>query len=239
MGCSQQLSDFEAEWLLKSGCEETLKIYQQQENTRKAELEFSQLKSKYQVDSYPDTDISSRLYPILKKLDNGGKLDNKDIQWVKKKKLNSLIQLDEEQRISKLFIKLKKDYQAVQHPDNKPFGDLFKVLVKIAYSDKSFSKLLGVLEILPEHLKTDLREKDIDWLTTQGLSETAAIARKIHFNFLKDKYRIIGHNLPADPFYLIMLKLEREERLDPKQVVQLIEEDRLSTGGKIAIAYHN
>ena len=44
--------------------------------------------------------------------------------------------------------------------------------------------------------------------------------------------------MPADPFYFIMLKLEREERLDPKQVVQLIEEDSLSKGGKIAIAYH-
>ncbi|MDY6896990.1 MAG: hypothetical protein SWZ49_02795 [Cyanobacteriota bacterium] len=55
---------------------------------------------------------------------------------------------------------------------------------------------------------------------------------------LRRKYQIIDPNLPIDPFYEIMLKLEREERLDPKQVVQLIEERRLSRHGKIAIAYY-
>jgi len=44
--------------------------------------------------------------------------------------------------------------------------------------------------------------------------------------------------LAIDPFYEIMLKLEREERLDPKQVIQLIKEERLSRQGKIVIAHY-
>ena len=72
----------------------------------------------------------------------------------------------------------------------------------------------------------------------RGLCDTAEIARKIHFQTLKRKYKIIDPNLPINPFYGIMVKLEREERLDPKQVVQLIEEHRLYRHGKIAIAYY-
>lgn len=234
----QQLSDYESEWLLDSGFEQTLEIYWQQENIRKAELEFLELKSKYQVTSYPDTSISSRLYSILKTIDYGGNLDIEDGNWLKKKKLNSLIKLDEEQRLSRLFIQLKEHYQAVNHPEIKPFSQLFKVLVRISYCDPTVFKLIGIIQTLPEHLKSELREKDINWLTQEGLCETAEIARKIHFQSLRRKYQIIDPNLPIDPFYGIMLKLEREERLDPKQVVQLIEERRLSRHGKIAIAYY-
>ncbi|MEC4819612.1 MAG: hypothetical protein SAK29_41030, partial [Scytonema sp. PMC 1069.18] len=63
-------------------------------------------------------------------------------------------------------------------------------------------------------------------------------ARQIHFELLKNKYQIIDPHLSIEPFYEIMLKLERKERLDPKQVIQLIEEGRLASGGKIAIAYY-
>ncbi|MDJ0694439.1 hypothetical protein [Mastigocoleus sp. MO_188.B34] len=232
LSVKEELSDSEAEWLLNSGLQEALKTYQQQKNIRKAELEFLELKSKYQVDYYKETVISSKLYSILKKLDSGDTLDHKDAQWLKKKKLNSLIKLDEEQRISRLFIKLKETYHATQNTDTKACDRLFKVLIRMAYCDTGVSKLLRIIQTLPEHFKSELHEKDINWLAEQGLCETAEIARKIHFQSLKSKYRIIGHNLPLDPFYLIMLKLEREERLDPKQVVQLIEEDSLSKGGK-------
>ena len=47
----EKLTDSEAEWLLELDFEETLEIHWQQENERKAELNFLKLKSKYQVDS--------------------------------------------------------------------------------------------------------------------------------------------------------------------------------------------
>lgn len=47
LDAKEPLFDSEAEWLLESGFEETLEIYWQQEEVKKAELEFLQLKSKY------------------------------------------------------------------------------------------------------------------------------------------------------------------------------------------------
>lgn len=66
------------------------------------------------------------------------------------------------------------------------------------------------------------------------------LAQQKHFAVLKSKYRIIdpGNELPLEPFYTIMQKLERQERLDPLLVVRLIEERLLSREGEIAIAYH-
>lgn len=69
LDAKEELCEFEAEWLLEQGFEETLEISWQQENIRKAEIEFSELKSKYQVAFYPETDISSKLYAILKQLE--------------------------------------------------------------------------------------------------------------------------------------------------------------------------
>jgi tetratricopeptide (TPR) repeat protein len=82
-----------------------------------------------------------------------------------------------------------------------------------------------------------LSEPDILWLSEEKLVETAKLAKYIHFKALKLKYQLVGE-LAINPFYEIMLKIERQERLDPKQVVQLIEEGRLPRHGKIATAYH-
>ena len=64
----EPLSDFEADWLLEHDFEETLKIHWQQEDERQAIVEFSELKAKYQINSFPDASISSPLYTILKKI---------------------------------------------------------------------------------------------------------------------------------------------------------------------------
>ncbi len=63
-------------------------------------------------------------------------------------------------------------------------------------------------------------------------------AKQKHFSALKRKYSLIEPTLPIEPFYTIMLKLEKKERLDPILVVQLIEERMLSSDGKIATAYY-
>ncbi|WP_228059270.1 hypothetical protein [Nostoc sp. LEGE 06077] len=48
---------------------------------------------------------------------------------------------------------------------------------------------------------------------------------------------MIDPTLPMQPFYEIMLKLEKKERLDILLVTQLIEKNMLSRDGKIAIAH--
>jgi hypothetical protein len=236
----EQLSESEAEWLLELDFKETLEVSLQQERERKAEIEFSELKSKYQVDFHPDTSISSPLYAILKKLNIEQELDKKQCQWLKKQKLSELISIDEELKNQKLFVKLKDKYKATQYQSSNPSSRLFSILKNFEISQLKSSNSRE-LELLAEDEDEDeefpISENDIQWLSEQGLDETVKIAQKIHFKALKNKYRIVGQ-LPLDPFYEIMLKLEREERLDPKQVVQLIEESQLSGHGKIAIAYY-
>jgi len=232
-----ELTESEAKWLLKSEHKEAQSIYQQRENERRSTLEFAQLKSKYQVESYPDKAITSKLYPILKNIDSGQDLNLEDRKWLQSKKMHTLVQLDEDLKNKNTFYKLREKYKAILHSDTEVFGELFKVLVKIAFYDSNPSSLSVAIVNLPEQFKCDLSEQDIKWLINEGLTESANIAQQIHFKYLKSKYQVIGQ-LPVNPFYEIMLKIEREERLDPKQVVQLIEKGSLSRHGKIAIAYY-
>lgn len=233
----EPLLESEADWLLNFNFHETLEIYWQQENTRKAEIEFLELKTKYQVEYEQNCSITSPLYLILKTLDNGEELSQKYQDWLKKKKMYELIKKDEEQRRKKLLYQLKKHYKASIYSDNNPSTQLFEILVKIAFCDSSLTHLISGIIALPDDLKSDLSYLDIQWLIEEGLIETAEIAKQVHFRILKKKYQIVGQ-LEIEPYYEIMLKLERQERLDPKQVIQLIEEKQLYREGKIALAYY-
>ncbi|MEB3232888.1 MAG: hypothetical protein VKJ64_17910 [Leptolyngbyaceae bacterium] len=210
------LSEDETNWLLDHGFQGTLEIYWQQEKKRKAIAEFAALKIKYKVDTLPNTSLASPLYAILKKLEEKQDLDDSECRWLEQQQLNRLAHIDRTRKDVKLFKKLKTKYQATGYKNTNPSSRLFLILKTIA---------------------SEITEDDINWLIGEDLLETAEMARAIHFRLLKAKYSIVGQ-LDPDPFYEIMLKLERAERLDPKQVVQLIEDGRLSRQGKIAIAHY-
>ena len=212
----EALSDFDANWLLDHDFEETLKIYWQQEHDREAITEFLDLKAKYSIDSFPDTSISSPLYGILKKIKEKQDLDNSECKWLEQQKLTQFIEIDRKRKDIKLFKQLKTRYQATRYKNSDPSSKLFQIL---------------------RNIESDVTEDDIQWLINEELLETAEIAKEIHFKILKVSYQIVGQ-LEVDPFYAIMLKIERGERLDPKQVIQLMEEGRLSRHGKIATAYY-
>jgi hypothetical protein len=212
----EPLPDFEADWLLEHNFEETLNIHWQQEDERKAIVEFLDLKAKYHLASFPDTSISSPLYGILKKLKGKQELENSECEWLEQQKLTQLIAIDQKRKDIKLFKELKVKYQSTRHGATDPSSKLFQVL---------------------RNMESEITEDDIQWLIKEELLETAEIAKLSHFKILKVKYQIVGQ-LAVDPFYEIMLKLERGERLDPKQVIQLLQEGRLSRQGKIALAHY-
>jgi hypothetical protein len=212
----EQLSDFEADWLSEYDFEETLKIHWQQEDERKSIDEFSDLKARYHIDSFPDKSISSPLYSILKKLKEKQELKDSECEWLGQKMLTRLIAIDRNRKDVKLFKELKTKYQANQYKSSDPSSKLFQIL---------------------KNIESETTEDNIQWLINEGLIRTAEIVKEIHFKILKEKYQILGQ-LTLDPFYEIMIKLERQERLDSKQVIQLIEEGSLSRHGKIAIAYY-
>lgn len=216
LDAKEPLSNPDADWLLNHNFEETLEIHWQQEDERKAVVEFSDLRTKYRINSFPDTSISSPLYAILKKLEEKQNLENSECEWLKQQELTQLIEIDRHCKEVKLFKDLKAKYQATRYQSSDPSSKLFLILKNIEFV---------------------VTEGDIQWLIHEQLLETAEIAKASHFKMLKAKYQIVGQ-LAVDPFYGIMLKLERGERLDPKQVIQLIEEGRLSRHGKIATAYY-
>jgi hypothetical protein len=232
------LKDSEADWLLEAELETPLEIYWKQEEERKAEVEFSELKSKYQVSSHPDTSISSPLYSVLQKLDRDEELNRDECEWLEQKNLSGLVALDKERQERKLFAQLKEKYKATQYQDSEPSSRLYIILRNLELSQLKFSSLSRDIQAMLNNLELQISEKDIDWLIQAELTETAKIAQQLHFKSLKAKYHIVDPRLPMEPFYDIMLKIEREERLDPKQVVQLIEEGQLSRSGKIAITHH-
>lgn len=231
LNVKEQLSDSDADWLLDNDFEETVEIHWQQEDERKAELEFSELKSKYQIDSHPNTSISSPLYSILRKLNSELELEPSECEWLKQQNLSELIAIDRERKDRRFFAELKNKYKATQYQSSDTSSRLFLILRILEISESKTSNPFGEAKVLIDS------EKDIQWLSEQGLVETVDIAKQLHFKALKTKYQIVGQ-LAIDPFYEIMLKLEREERLDPKQVIQLIEEGRLARHGKIARAYY-
>jgi hypothetical protein len=214
----QELSETESEWLFEYDFASTLEIYWQQEEDRKAKIEFSELKLKYQVDDCPDADPTSPLYLILKKLEVEEELDSRQCEWLQQQNLTKLIDIDRKRKEQRIFRELKTKYKATQDQSEDISSPLFTLLRNLEIGQVS--------------------DRDIQWLSEQGFVETVKIAQGIHFNNLKKKYNMVDPKLPVDPFYEIMLRLEREQRLEPKQVVQLMEEGRLSRHGKIAIAHY-
>jgi hypothetical protein len=232
-----ELSGLEVNWLIDHNFDKTLEFHWNQEEERKAELDFLNLKSKYQISHHPDTSASSLLYFILKKLKAKQDLEADECNWLKQQNLTRLVEIDQERKKKQAFIELKRKYKATEYQNPHPSDPLFDILKKLEICQTKFSVFFDYWATDINTSENQISEQDIRWLTEASLDATAAIAQQIHFRLLKAKYQLVGQ-LEADPFYEIMLKLEREVRLDPKQVIQLIEENRLSRHGKIAIAHY-
>ncbi|MBG0748804.1 MAG: hypothetical protein I4E98_19775, partial [Planktothrix agardhii KL2] len=67
------------DWLQQNGREDIIVFAK--------EKHFATLKSKYDLSDYPDKVVSSRLYPILKKLEKGNRLEEIEVAWLIEKNL--------------------------------------------------------------------------------------------------------------------------------------------------------
>ncbi|MEG3971265.1 hypothetical protein QUA00_27130 [Microcoleus sp. T2B6] len=328
------LNDSEVKWLKKQELFDTLGILQEKEAVREAE--FAQLKDKYKASEYPETSVSSPLYPILKNLEADKQLSESELNWLEEHQLSETLSIVLEMEQTRHFAELKVKYKATQSEDLSRSSHLYKVLKKIdldhqlGEQDINFLKKRKLTETMTVAIKkyvatlkskiqsgeqlseadidwlqklqkneredvitfaidkyaaslkskiqsgeqlseadfdwvkqngrddvitfaienyvVDLKikiqlgehlsEADIDWLKQNGREDVITFAQENEFAALKVKYRIIDRDFPFDPFYAIMVKLEKEERLDPVLVVQLIQQKLLASHGKIAMAYH-
>ena len=228
LDADMQLSESELNWLEEYQLSETLNIVLEIEQKR----HFAELKVKYKANESEDLSRSSHLYKVLKKIDVDNQLGEQDINFLKKRKLTETITL----ALDKFAASLKSQIQS-----GEPLSEADLDWVKqngrddvITFAIENYIASLKSKIQSGEHLS----EADIDWLKQNGREEVITFAQEKEFAALKVKYRIIDHNFPFEPFYAIMVKLEKEERLDPVLVVQLIQQKLLASHGRIAIAYH-
>ncbi|MFN6460413.1 MAG: hypothetical protein RMZ41_001015 [Nostoc sp. DedVER02] len=252
---TERLSNSEYNWLINNELFETAEIFQHQESVK--ETHFAQLREKYQANLHSDLSLYSPLYLILKNIDAKNNLSELEINWLEQQGLSETITIAQELEQTREFFALKTKYKATESQDSSPKSHLYKILKRLELSnylgeqDINFlkkRKLTEIIEIANEKYTSTLKSKidlgellnesEIDWLQNNRRENIIILAQQKHFAILKRKYGLIDPSLPLEPFYAIMVKLEKKERLDPKLVLQLMEEQLLSPGGKIALAYY-
>ncbi|MEG4485010.1 hypothetical protein [Microcoleus sp. D2_18a_B4] len=231
LDADMQLSESELNWLEEYQLSETLNIVLEIEQTR----HFAELKVKYKATTYEDSSLSSHLYKVLKKIDLENPLGEPDINFLKKRKLTETMTV----AIKKYVASLKSKIQSGEQLSEADI-DWLQKLRKNEREDVITFAIDKYAASLKSKIQSgeQLSEADIDWLKQNGREDVITFAQEKEFAALKVKYRIIDRDFPFDPFYAIMVKLEKEERLDPVLVVQLIQQGLLASHGKIAMAYH-
>lgn len=228
LDADMQLSESELNWLEEHQLSETLSIVLEIEQTR----HFAELKVKYKATQSEDLSRSSHLYKVLKKIDLDNQLGEQDINFLKKRKLTETITV----AIKKYVASLKSKIQSGEQLSEADID----WLQKNGREDVITFAIDKYAASLKSKIKSgeQLSQADLDWVKQKGREDVITFAQEKEFAALKVKYRIIDSDFPFDPFYAIMVKLDKKERLDPVLVIQLIQQGLLASHGRIAMAYH-
>ncbi|MFL9456165.1 MULTISPECIES: tetratricopeptide repeat protein [Nostocales] len=254
---SERLTEVEYNFLLNNQLLDTAKIFEQQESERKDK--FAYLIDKYQAKSIDNLSLVSPLYSLLQKIDENNNLSESEVRWLEQQGLHETIAMAQELEKAREFAALKVKYQATGYDDCSPKSHLYKVLKRLELDSKLSEQDLNFLRnrkltetiaianqqyacVLKSKIKSGeiLNEVEIEWLKNNRYEDIINIFQKHHFTILKKKYGLIDlvNKLTLHPFYHILLKLERNERLDPILFFQLVEQDLLSRDGKVALKYY-
>jgi hypothetical protein len=218
-----RLNTQDGQWLKKHKFLETFAIFQEREAVQRNEL--SQLQDKYKASKHQDLSTSNKLYKILQKLESKQKLIQVDIDWLKKHGLTDTIAIAEEIQQKNHFAALKSKYQATQYKDSSLSSPLYQILKKIDSGKQPTNA-------------------EVNWLSKHSLNQVIKIAKEResqkHFTSLRAKYNVSDYKekSPSSNLYLILQKLDRQERLEATDVAWLTENELLYPNEKIAIEYH-
>jgi len=219
----KRLNPQDGQWLKKHQFLETFAIFQEREAVQRDEL--SLFKDKYKASKHQDSSGSNKLYEILQKLESQKKLRQVEIDWLKKQGLTDTIAIAEEIQEQKHFAALKSKYQATQYEDSSLSSPLYQILKKLD-SGKQPSNA------------------EVNWLSKHSLNQVIEIAKEResqkHFTSLRAKYNVSDYNdkSPSSNLYLILKKLDKQERLEATDVAWLTENKLLYPNEKITIEYH-
>jgi hypothetical protein len=212
-----------------------VKIYQSQQ--KKREEEFIKLKEKYQAIQCLDTSLNSPLYKILTNVEVGKTLRDDEINWLKSNNLNETINIAD-------FVALKFKYKCTENQDLSLSSHLYKVLKKIDNNtslpdaDINFlqkRKLTETINIATNQyadylisliaLGQQLTENQLQWIEKNQRQDVIKLGKIKHFNKLKQKYQVdhFSDNSLQSKLYLILQKLEQNQRLDAVEIAFLQE----------------
>jgi hypothetical protein len=243
-----QLTDKNIRFLTKNNLIPVLKIYELQQ--KKRDEKFIKLKEKYQAISFPETSANSMLSKILNHVENGESLKIHEINWLTSNNLNNSLSVID-------FINLKVKYKATVIEDLSISSNLYKVLKKIdsniALPENDFNflkkrKLTETINIAIENyanclinkigLGEELNKNELNWVQKNQKNDVIKLGKTKHFSKLKIQYEIqtFSDNSPDNQLYLILQKLDRNQRLDALYVAYL--QDKYLFNGKIYICFH-
>lgn len=209
------LSDVEANWLFNNQLVDTLEIFWQQKAVREAK--FAQLKDKYKASEYPETSVSSPLYPILKNLEADRHLSESELNWLEEHQLSETLSIVLEIEQKRHFAELKVKYKATTYEDSSLSSHLYKVLKKIdldnplGEQDINFLKKRKLTETITlaldkyaASLKSKIQsgeplsEADFDWVKQNGRDDVITFAQDKYAASLKSKIQSGEHLSEAD-----------------------------------------
>lgn len=254
---TERLTESEYKWLQENQLLETLNFVKQQEAVRRNE--FVELKEKYQAIKYKSNSVGSQLYLILKKLASQASLIDTEIAWLQEQELIETIAIAEEQEKTREFAALKIKYQATDFEDTSPKCHLYKILKKIdsgnflGEQDVNYlkkRKFNKTIEIANQEYAGKLKSKvnsftllndaEIDWLKINNYQDIIILIKTKQFTSLKSKYRVSEYEDKSftSPLYSILQKLEKGERIEPKDVAWL-QETKINTPQNKSYEYYN
>ncbi len=222
--------------------------YYQQKNKRKEH--FHELKEKYAAIQCIDTSFDSLLYQILQNLEAGKTLKNDEIKYLKTNNLTETLAIAD-------FVALKFKYKAIANKDLSLSSHLCKVLNKInsnillSESDLNFLKKRKLTETITIaidqyanylineiELGQQLNEAQLQWVEKNEVHDVIELIQIKHFQKLKQKYEVYNFpdNSSESKLYLILQKLDKNQRLDAIEIVYL--EERKLFYGVIRKCYH-
>lgn len=230
-----QLTDKDAQFIKNHNLTSVLEIYELQQ--KKIKEEFNQLKQKYQATDYLDSSPNSFLFKILTNLELGKFLEVNEINWLQANNLTDTIKIAD-------LIALKFKYKAVTNEDLSLSSHLYKVLKKIdsniilPESDINFLKKRKLTEIIDLainqyadylinqiQLGQELDKAQLEWIDKLDRKDIIQRVKIQHFIKLKQIYQIddFRDDFLEIPLYLILQKLEQNQRLEAPEILYLQE----------------
>ncbi|OIP67372.1 MAG: hypothetical protein AUK43_19745 [Oscillatoriales cyanobacterium CG2_30_40_61] len=219
---------------------------------KKLEEKFIQLKEKYQATECLESSLNSPLYKILNNIELGKLLSVNEINWLNDNKLIETVTIAD-------FVALKIKYKATENQDLSISSHLYKVLKKIdshtplPESDINFLKKKKLIETLniaidlyTNHLISqiesgqELNQAQLQWIEKNQRQDVINLGKTKHFKNLKLKYQVdqFSDTSPESQLYLILKKLDQNQRLDATEIAYLQDKNLFYSDTKIYIVYH-